>query len=245
MLRRLSVWCTALAFGLLALPLHDVAAQERVREARSVEAFTAVAFHVPGTLHLRQGDDRSVEVEAPQKVLDQFEAAVENGTLKLPVGQDTGLLDRLFGDGESYDAEVDVYVTAPTIESVSLTGSGEIVGENQIEAETFALNVAGSGRTTLTLSTDQLDVQVAGSGTTTLRGRAGTLSVNIAGSGDLRAAELETQATEVNIAGSGDADLHVTEQLEASIFGSGDVGYRGRPAVSTNIVGSGNVNAID
>lgn len=245
MLPQISVWRTALVLGLLALPLHNVVAQDRVREARSVEAFTAVAFHVPGTLHLRQGDARSVEIEAPQKVLDEFEAAVENGTLKLPVDQDTGIFDGLFGDDKSYDAEVNVYVTAPAIESASLTGSGEIVGENQIEAEAFALNMAGSGRTTLDVSTDRLDVQVAGSGTTTLRGRTGALSVNIAGSGDLRAAELETQTTEVNIAGSGDVDVHVTEQLEASIFGSGDVGYRGRPAVSTNIMGSGNVNAID
>ncbi|WP_103020072.1 head GIN domain-containing protein [Salinibacter altiplanensis] len=245
MLPQPSVWRTALFLGLLVLPLHNTVAQERVREARSVEAFTAVAFHVPGTLHLRQGDARSVEIEAPRTVLDEFEAVVENGTLTLPTDQDTGILDRLFGDEESYDAEVDIYVTAPAIESASLAGSGEIVGENQIEAETFSLNVTGSGRTTLDVSTDRLDVQVAGSGTTTLRGRAGALSLNIAGSGDLRAAELETRTTEVRIAGSGGADVHVTEQLEASIFGSGDVGYRGRPAVSTNITGSGNVNAID
>ncbi len=245
MLQPTSVLRTALFVGLLVLPLHVAAAQESARETRSVEAFTAVEFRVPGTLHLRQGSDRSVEIEAPPAVLDQFETGVDDGTLELPVDSDDTLFGGLFGDDVSVDEKVDVYVTAPTIESVSLAGSGEIVGENQIEGETFGLSVAGSGRTRLDVNAEELDVQVAGSGTTMLKGQTDALTTNIAGSGDLQAADLETRTMEVSIAGSGDVEVHVTDELDASIFGSGDVHYRGQPSVSTSSFGSGEVGPIE
>ena len=245
MLQPTSVLRAALLAVLLALPLHVASAQESAREARSVEAFTAVGFRAPGTLHLRQGPERSVEVEAPQAVLDQFETEVDDGTLELPADEDDGLFGGLFGDDESYDGTVDIYVTAPTIESVSLAGTGEIVGENQIDGETFELNVAGSGRTRLDVNADELEVQVAGSGTTMLGGQTDDLTVDIAGSGDLQATDLETRMMEASIAGSGDAEVHVTGELDASIFGSGDVHYRGEPSVSTSTVGSGEVGPIE
>lgn len=245
MLTRWSSWRTALLIGLFALPLHVASAQDRAREARSVASFTAIEFRVPGTLHLRQGDEQSVEVEAPPAVLEEFDAAVEDGTLELPVDQESNMFERFFGDDNSYDAEVDVYVTAPTIEALSLTGSGRIEGETPIEGEALSLNVAGSGGMTLEVASGELDLNVAGSGTTTLRGRTRTFTINVAGSGDLEGRDLETETAEVRIAGSGDVELYVTEELSASIFGSGDVRYRGQPTVSTNSVGSGTVSPIE
>lgn len=245
MLPRWSSWRTALLIGLFVLPLHGASAQETVREARSVASFTAIEFRGPGTLHLRQGEEQSVEVEAPRAVLDQFDTAVEGGTLELPVDKDANVFERLFGEDSSNDVEVDVYVTAPTIEALSLTGSGRIEGETPIEGEALSLNVAGSGGMTLEVASAELDVNVAGSGTSTLRGRTRTFTINVAGSGDLEGRDLETGTAEVRIAGSGDVMLHVTEELSASIFGSGDVRYRGEPTVSTNSVGSGTVSPLD
>jgi len=245
MLTRWSSRQIALLIGLFALPLHGAVAQETVREDRSVTSFTAIEFRGPGTLHLRQGDEQSVEVEAPRAVLDQFETAVEDETLELPVDNDSNVFERLFGDDSSSDPAVDVYVTAPTIEALSLTGSGRIEGETPIEGESLSLHVAGSGGMTLEVASPQLDLNVAGSGTTTLRGRTRTFTVNVAGSGDLEGADLETDTAEVRIAGSGDVALHVTEELGASIFGSGDVQYRGNPTVSKNLVGSGGVRSLE
>ncbi len=238
-------WRAVLLLGLFALPLHVASAQETVREARPVASFTAIELRVPGTLHLRQGEEQSVEVEAPRAVLDQFDTAVENGTLELPVDKDSNVFERLFGDDRSSDAEVNVYVTAPTIEALSVTGAGRIEGETPIEGEALSLNVAGSGGMTLEVATAQLDVDMAGSGASTLRGRTRTFTINVAGSGDLEGRDLETETAEVRIAGSGDVMLHVTEELSASIFGSGDVRYRGEPAVSKNLVGSGGVRSLE
>lgn len=235
----------ALLVGLLGALVHTATAQDRTRQARTVDSFTEVSFEVPGTLHLRQGDARSVEVEAPQEVLDRLETTVEGGTLKIRSEDDDGIFDWFGADDDLDSDEMDVYVTASTIEKIRLAGSGRIVGETRIESESLTLSVAGSGNLELEVATQRLEVSVAGSGDCMLRGRADALDTDIAGSGDIRAVDLEVRTAEVRIAGSGDAELHVTDRLEARIVGSGDVRYRGRPEIDVNSLGSGEVSPIE
>jgi len=238
------IFYTILLVALITLP-RLATAQEVTRESRSVASFTAVEFAVPGTLHLRQGDASSVEVEAPQAALAKITTTVEGETLKISTEGRSGLLNFLSGDDELEADQIDAYVTVSTLSRITQAGSGRVRGETPLQEDALALNVAGSGGMDLEVDVNTLDVSIAGSGTCTLRGRAGTMNVNIAGSGDLRGDELSTRTTEVRIAGSGDVNVGVTESLAANIFGSGDVRYRGGPTVETNVVGSGEVQTID
>jgi len=235
----------ALLVGLLALPAHLASAQDRVRETRSVASFTEIEYGLPGTLHLRQGDDQSVEIDAPTAVLDKIETTVDGETLDISDGNESGVFDRFFGDDGLDTDDIDVYVTAPTINAVTLAGSGRVVGETQLSGASLSLTVAGSGDMEMDLEAEDLSVRVAGSGRCTLQGQARTLDVNIAGSGDLRAANLETQRADVRITGSGNAELNVTDRLSAEVIGSGDVRYRGRPTVETTTLGSGKVRPMN
>lgn len=231
----------ALLAVLLLLPVGIASAQEPVRESRSVPAFTAVEGAVPGTLHLRQGDSHSVEVEAPPAVLDRIVTSVSGNTLEISTEGSSGLSRVLSGDTRA----MDVFVTAPRIRALTQAGSGQVVGASRLEASSLSLTVAGSGGMEVEVTAETLDVSVAGSGTGTVRGKAGTLTANIAGSGDIRGDALEVDTADVRIAGSGDLDLRVADVLRARIFGSGDVRYRGRPAVETTVFGSGEVQPID
>ncbi|PSQ91707.1 MAG: DUF2807 domain-containing protein [Bacteroidetes bacterium QH_2_63_10] len=234
-----------LLVGLLALPVHIASAQDQVRETRSVASFTGIEYAIPGTLHLQQGNGRSIELEAPKNVLDRVETTVEGETLEISDGEDSGVLARLFGDNGLDTDQVDVYVTAPMINRLSLAGRGHMEGESRIKSASLSLNVAGSGSMEIELDTKELSVQIAGSGACTLRGQADSTDADIAGSGDLRAADLTAQRTKVRIAGSGNAELNVVDRLSAEIFGSGDVRYRGRPEIETNTIGSGDVRPIE
>jgi len=219
-------------------------AQDAVREARTVEAFTEIGFSVPGTVYLRQGASRSVEVVGPEKVLARLETVVEGETLHIRnENEDTNWLD-WFGGSDKADARVEVYVTAPTINGLSIAGSGDIVGETPITSGTLELQNAGSGGFDLEVDADELSLSIAGSGDTQLRGRGGTLTVEIAGSGDVEASALESATVDVSIAGSGDVRVHATDRISAEIMGAGDVQYRGDPAIDSSILGSGAVRPL-
>lgn len=230
-----------LAFLLLVGAATSVCAQDRIRQSREVAAFTEVSLSIPATLHLRQGEARSVEVKATQDVLDHVEATVDDGRLEI---QDaSNFFERMFDGG--HEGEIDVYVTASTIEAISLAGSGTITGETPIDHSSLSIDNAGSGTMDLIVSTTDLRIHVAGSGTVRLRGTADAVDAQIAGSGTVRARDLTTATAEIEVAGSGDTHLHVTDRLSASIMGSGDVEYQGAPTVDTSILGSGDVQPVE
>jgi hypothetical protein len=232
----------ALIAGLLFLiAVPTASAQDRVREARDVGAFTKVALAIPGTLHLRQGEARSVEVEATPRVLDHLETVVEGDRLK--IRDESNFFERMFNGGG--EGDIDVYVTAPTIEAVSIAGAGSIVGETLIEASSLDLENAGSGDMDLEVVTSTLRTSIAGSGTVRVRGTAEDVRIRIAGSGTIDGLDLETATADIQVAGSGDTRLHVTERLSAQIMGSGDVEYRGSPSIDTSILGSGTVRSVE
>jgi hypothetical protein len=234
----------ALLALLLLLPVAMASAQEPVRESRAVSAFTAVEGAMPGTLHLRQGDSHSVEVEAPPAVLDQIVTSVSDNTLEVSTEGASGLSRMLSGDARATDA-VQVFVTAPRIRALTQAGSGQVVGTSRLEASSLSLVVAGSGGMDVEVAAETLDVSVAGSGTGAVRGQAGTLTANIAGSGDIRGDAFAADTASVRIAGSGDLYLRSADVLRARIFGSGDGRHRGEPTVETTVFGSGEVQRID
>ena len=226
-------------FVLTTAPLAT--AQDRAREAREVPAFTKVALNVPGTLHLRQGEGRSVEVEAAPEVLAHLETTVEDG--RLTIRDESNVFERMFGSRDL--GTIDVYVTAPTLETVSIAGSGSIVGETPIESSSLALENAGSGDIDLAVATSDLRTSIAGSGTIRVRGTTEDVRIQIAGSGTIDGLDLQTATADIKVTGSGDTRLHVTDRLSAQIMGSGDVEYRGSPSIDTSILGSGSVRSVE
>lgn len=229
----------AVAFVALAPP---VVAQDHPRQTREVDAFTEVAFEVPGTLYLRQGNTHGVELEASSKVLDELDTRVEAGTLTIGDPND-GFLSWLFG--RSTDGDVTAYVTAPTFDGISLAGSGTVVGETPVEGTSLTVRNAGSGEMDLEVRVSTQNLENAGSGTFRLRGRADAFTVEIAGAGSVEAPELTVATMDIEVAGSGEATVHVTERLSVEIMGSGTIRYLGDPTIDKEIMGSGDIRPLE
>lgn len=221
----------------------DALAQER--ETRDAEAFTSVGFAIAGTVYISKGDAHAVEIEADEEMLDYIETFVENGRLRIRGTQESdGWFSWLWG-GTRRSASADVYVTMPSLEGVSVAGSGDVRVQDTFTGERFSVEIAGSGDIDVPVQASTVSAQIAGSGSIHLRGTAERLSANIAGSGNVQAQDLQVERAEVQIAGSGDCYVHVRDHLSASIMGSGDVIYAGEPEISRSVMGSGSVRARD
>jgi len=161
----------------------------------------------------------------------------------------------------NYDfKKLDVDVYCPSLRVISLAGSGDFECADKIEAESFEINILGSGdmkidvestdnRTNIMGSGDisgqvvcqTFSATISGSGDISYKGSADNANINVMGSGDFKGREFQTKETKVSIMGSGDVDISVENSLEISIMGSGDVRYFGNPSVSTSVMGSGDV----
>ena len=244
-------------FILFALLLSTTILMGQQREVRNVESFTKISFGFPGKLYLKQGSPQKVELEGNKDVLEEIETEVSNGRLR--IGQE----DKWF-KWNSSDNKITVYITVPNIDGVSVSGSGDIIGQTQIKTNDIDLNVSGSGSLTLEVEANgDVEANVSGSGDMNLKGHfksfesdvsgSGNVALNatidsmadfgISGSGKVQASGT-ADAVKANISGSGKvlaADLE-TNRCDIRISGSGDVEINVKNELDANISGSGSVS---
>jgi uncharacterized Zn-binding protein involved in type VI secretion len=180
-------------------------------ESRVVGSFTKIDLSGSPDVEVTVGPATSVAVTADDNILPIIETTVDGDTLKI-------------ASKSSYSTSlgVTVKITMPTLDGVSVSGSGDIRAKG--------------------LKSGDLDAAVTGSGDVTLNGMVARLHGQITGSGNLRAGELGAKNVRVSVTGSGDATVQATEELDASVTGSGDVRYSGHPPkVRKEITGSGDI----
>jgi len=204
-------------------------------ETRDVSGFTEIAMSTSGNVYIEQSPNYSVQVETSENLQDVIETEVHGSTLEI---------DTKRGKCLKGNTTLNVYVTAPNIEGLVLSGAGQMTTSGLISTNVMDVVISGSGN----ISIDSLDVQdfksvISGSGNISVIGAGTALSqdVSISGSGNLNAYNFPVQDSEVSISGSGDCKINVTENLNASISGSGSVIYKGTPLVTSSISGSGTV----
>jgi hypothetical protein len=209
----------------------------------------------PVNLTLRQGPAPLLEVRGEQRLLPNIDTRVEGNTLH--VGP-RGILLR-------HRTPIEVQVTLPMLETLSVTGSGNhtvsgfagdhlditLDGSGNIRFNGRYRNITaavhGSGDLELTGgNSDHVEAEVQGSGTLTLVGASRELHAVLEGSGDVDARHLH--ADDVNLAheGSGTSSVYARKNANVKLTGSGDTTIYGNPdnrAVSRE--GSGKVSFRD
>lgn len=206
------------------------------QEFREVGSITGVNLAMEGDLFIQSGSEVSFRIEAQQNILAYINTYVRNDVLVIEGERDVDLRP---------SEPVRFVLVTPELNSVSLTGSGDIQVD-PFESAEFALTVAGSGDLLLReILTDNLVVSIAGSGDINIDGSTINQEISIAGSGDYNARDLTSAAASISIAGSGDSYVQVSEELTASLIGSGSVFYIGNPTITSSTVGSGRVRRLD
>lgn len=228
------------------------------KETRTVPAFHSISFGIPGILYLKQGDVQSLQLEGDKDDLNTIETEVVNGQLRVKVED-----HRWFN--WNFKNDVNVYITVPKIDEISLGGSGKVVGNTKIQSndmrlsvsgsgnmeldvvsDALKLDVSGSGKMNLNVNANSIDQHISGSGGITLTGNAKDADLDISGSGKLEATELDAGSYDISISGSGKCNISVRDAIEASISGSGSVYYKGSPdKVISRVSGSGKVKKTD
>ncbi len=214
--------------------VFGASAQKRTLDLGS---FSEVSFGTAGTLYITQGSNESVEVRCSDELFDKLEFEV--------TGDRLAIRKKSRWDWGSLGGTLDVYITMKEVEGLSVSGSGDIIGQNQIDADELKLRVSGSGDIELEADASELDIRISGSGGMELKGTADEAEVKISGSGKVRADDMEVKIFKASISGSGRCYITATEEINASISGSGSVYYSGDPdRVISNSSGSGKVRKM-
>lgn len=208
-----------------------------VTEERSVGPYDGIGVSGWFDVELVDGKEGKLTLKGEENILEHIITEVENGKLNIKVEKGYYLQPSTWKEG--------VLITVPVdkINSVALSGSGDIVGKKTLKTENFKTAMSGSGDITLDLDVDTISTSMSGSGDITLSGTANNFDATISGSGDIKAYDLDADNVEATISGSADIKVTAHKMLKARVSGSGDISYRGNPEkVDTKTSGSGDIS---
>lgn len=212
---------------------------DRTTVQRSTAEYNVIAVSGWFDVNLVDGKEGQISLEGESNLLEHIKTEVKNGKLVIKVAKGINL------QPSSWKNRGGIYITVPveSIDEVSLSGSGDIVGDKTIKTADFSTNLSGSGDISLAVIADNVTAGMSGSGDINLSGKTNNLEVHISGSGDIKAYDLEANNVDASISGSADIKVTANEMLKARVSGSGDIHYRGDPTkIDSKASGSGDVS---
>lgn len=213
-----------------------------------VSNFDQLKIEGPVDIVIVQGQTESLKITVPAEVKDRVVAEAEGHTLHIRNKHDNWTQGEKswYGDKGVWQKKhyrITAYLTASTLESISLSGSGTAKFIDGIKADHFTLQLRGSGSMDGKIDTKSLVTTISGSGRIRLSGNANDSRLKVSGSGVFAAPELITSNSNVHVSGSGDAKINANDSITAGISGSGSVNYTGAvKSISSTKSGSGSIS---
>ena len=206
---------------------------------RTTSHYDAISVAGWFDVELVDGREGKLKLTGEENLLEYIETEVKNSKLAIKVKKGINLSPSIWKKG--------VLITLPveSINAITLSGSGDIIGKKEIKSRDFVSSVSGSGDISLTVEAESISTTVSGSGNISLSGQTKQLAIQVSGSGDVKAFELKAEDVTVSVSGSADVQVTATKSLTARISGSGDINYKGNPEkLDTKSSGSGSVSKV-
>lgn len=188
-------------------------------------------------VEIAQGPVATLKVEADENLQPYIVIKEEDGFLLIK-SKNNSILES--------DKGIKLYITTPMLETVKLSGSGNILGKSKFTGgSVLSLSISGSGDIKMEVNSPEIKAEISGSGSIRLSGETMTETIKISGAGDFFADELKAEKVSVKIAGSGDVRVFADVSLDIKIAGVGSVFYKGAATVKQSVNGSGEVKKME
>lgn len=203
---------------------------------RSTSDYDEVAISGWFDVDLVDGNEGDLVLMGESNLLEHIKTEIKEGKLVIKVEKGYNLKPSSWKEG------IKISVPVESIDGVTLSGSGDIVGKKTIKTSNFRTSMSGSGDITLAIQASNIKASMSGSGDINLSGSTTNFDVTISGSGDIKAYDLDADNVEATVSGSADIKVTANKRLKARVSGSGDIHYKGDPdKVDTKTSGSGDI----
>ena len=210
---------------------------DKVTIDRSTGDYDAIAVSGWFDVDLVDGQEGKLTLEGESNLLEYITTEVKDGKLIIKSEKGVNLKPSNWNSG------IRITVPVESVNSIALSGSGDIVGKKTIKTDRLSTAMSGSGDITLDVDVRSVDASMSGSGDITLSGRATDFDATISGSGDIKAFDMEADNVDATVSGSADIKVTATKMLKARVSGSGDITYKGNPEkLDTKTSGSGDIS---
>ncbi len=207
-----------------------------------VADFDEINKILPATVNYSVADNYSCRVTLDENLFECLDIQVQDDCLNLKK-------DKRFDNINLKPTKFLIELTAPTIEEIRITGSGDFRFVTPFEARRLKISTTGSGNVVFEEATEvqDLGIRIAGSGDAIFKEIATIedFTMSIAGSGKLKCKHLIADHANLSVAGSGDMEIEsgVVRSAKVSVAGSGSIETRCQiESMDYNIAGSGRID---
>lgn len=213
----------------VAVALATTSALAQQRQARPVSGgFQQVESSGGIDVYLTQGPAAAVAVEAMPDALPHIVTEVRNGTLSIHWEQGFSWQKMTSWNGLSgRQRSVRVYITAPRLTGIALSGGADAHGQTPLSADDFSIRASGGSDVTLALQAKTVRAESSGGSDVTLTGKVERQDMRFSGGSDYHGFGLQSTIATISASGGSDADVWVDGELTANASGGSDLRYKG------------------
>ncbi len=179
--------------------------------------FTGIALAVPMDVTVELNQKEAIRIEGDEEAIEDLTVEVIGNNLVIKSKESWKVWNKMH-----FYKKLKAYVSAKSLQAISLSGSGQIKVLDDIKSKNLNINISGSGRVITKAQVNHLQCSISGSGSLSHSG--------------------EAKNAHIVISGAGNVNMQVSDKLDAVISGSGSIYYTGNPHIQKRIVGSGGVN---
>lgn len=194
-----------------------------VKEERTIQSFNQLSVGGAFDVFFTQSDKISLVVEADENLMSRIETEVNGDVL------------RISSNRIKNAKELNIYLSAPEIKRIKISGAATIESENTITGESLKIDASGASEARLDLEVDDLETDASGAAHVRLAGRAENHDVEASGAADVKAADLVTSTTNAEASGAASIRINATKKVTSSKSGAGSISVSGNPeSISSN-----------
>ncbi len=215
-------------------------AGEVVIEGRWSSYFETINLYDDINLVIEQGDDYSIRVEGGKNLLDAVITEVKDSILYINNTMSCKWT-------RSYDQDLTVYVTSPSLKSIRYEGIGKVQTNSQVVFDVLEINVwGGSGSINIDVDCQTLHLGLHyGTVDFNIKGKSSMTTIYSNSYGPFYCEALDSDIVFITHKGTNDCYIHANHILGAEITSVGNIYYSGNPYdINCTDTGSGNLIKI-
>lgn len=197
--------------------------RNQISQVRTVDAFSTIKVGGAVKLIVKQAPQLELRIIADDNIQDEIKISVRNNQLEIDIH-----------DNFCDEGPITVYATSPNLEGIEASGAVEVLGEGEINSQSFNLDLSGASKVMLNINCGTMNTQTSGSSKVMLKGQAGSHDLKMSGSSELEAFGFVVGKYNINTSGASDLKINVLNELNVESSGSSKISYRGNPQHITN-----------
>jgi hypothetical protein len=188
----------------------------------TVKSFNELNAKGVFSLHLSQGDNETVKIEADDNLMDLFTVENEGATLKISMKKNSNFNSK---------KTLKVYVTFKSLKTMDLGMVGGTSSEEKLQFADLKLKNQSVGSVNLDMALQTLHLDNESVGTLKLSGKADNAVIKNNSVGSVQAADFVVQTMEIDNSGIGSATVNAEKELKVSDSFLGKVNNKGNATV--------------